>query len=66
MRRVTLGYPSIAHPGRLTRRSSERGTFKRDFAVVGGGTGQTFNAGSTFDLDGTLKKSGDRWLIEGI
>ncbi len=42
-----------------------RVTFKRGFTVMEGG-GRTSNAGSSFDLDGTLKKSGDRWLIEGI
>jgi len=28
--------------------------------------GQTFKARETFDLDGNLKKVGDRWLIVGI
>jgi len=40
-------------------------TFKRDVRMAEGG-GHTFKAGSTFDLDGTLRKSEDRWLIEGI
>jgi len=42
-----------------------RVTFKRDFRTMEGG-GQTFKVGSTFDLDASLKKSEDQWLIDGI
>ena len=42
-----------------------RVTFKRDFRTEEGG-GQTFKAGSTFDLDASVKKSGEVWLIDGI
>jgi hypothetical protein len=40
-----------------------RVTFKREFNA---GKGQTFKAGSTYDLDATLKKRGDRWLIDNL
>jgi len=49
--------------------STERGTlvtwqvtFKTDMTMKG----HTFHAGDTFDLDATLRKSGDSWLIDGI
>jgi len=37
-------------------------TFKKDVTVGG----QTFRAGDTFELDATLRKSGDSWLIDGM
>jgi RNA polymerase sigma factor (sigma-70 family) len=39
-----------------------RVTFKHDFTVEG----HTFRAGETYDLDATLRQSGDSWLIDGI
>ncbi len=42
-----------------------RVTFKRDFRTQEGG-GLTFKTGSTYDLDASLQKSGDDWLIDGI
>ncbi|MBA7603106.1 hypothetical protein ES703_10210 [subsurface metagenome] len=39
-----------------------RMVLKRGFTIEG----QTFKAGETFDLDGNVKKVGDRWLIVGI
>jgi RNA polymerase sigma-70 factor (ECF subfamily) len=48
---------------------TERGTsvswqviFKKDLAMAG----HMFHAGDTFELDATLRKSGDSWLIDGI
>jgi hypothetical protein len=37
-------------------------TFRQDFTVQG----HTFRAGDTYNLDATLRKSGDSWLIDGI
>jgi hypothetical protein len=37
-------------------------TFKHDFMV----DGQTFFAGDTMELDATLKRSGDKWLIDNF
>lgn len=37
-------------------------TFKKDVTMAG----HTFRAGDTFDLDATLRKSGDSWLIDGF
>jgi hypothetical protein len=37
-------------------------TFKKDVTMAG----QTFRTGETFNLDATLRKSGDSWLIDGI
>jgi len=37
-------------------------TFKRDFTTKGG----TFHAGETMELDATLKKVGDKWLIDNF
>jgi RNA polymerase sigma factor (sigma-70 family) len=37
-------------------------TFKKDMTEKG----HTFRAGDTFELDATLRKSGDSWLIDGI
>jgi RNA polymerase sigma factor (sigma-70 family) len=37
-------------------------TFKKDATIEG----LTFRAGDTFELDGTLQKSGDVWLVDGI
>jgi hypothetical protein len=37
-------------------------TFKEDFTVEG----QTFRAGDTYNMDATLRQSGDSWLIDGI
>lgn len=36
--------------------------FKEEFTIEG----QTFKPGDTFDLDGGLRKYGDKWLITGI
>jgi len=40
-----------------------RVTFKREFKP---GKGPVFKVGSTYDLDATLKKSGNRWLIDNF
>jgi hypothetical protein len=37
-------------------------TFKKDVTM----SGQTFRAGDTFNLDATLRKSGDSWLIDNF
>ncbi|MHC4111671.1 MAG: tetratricopeptide repeat protein [Planctomycetota bacterium] len=37
-------------------------TFKEDFTIEG----KTFKAGETFDIDGNLRRYGDKWLITGI
>lgn len=37
-------------------------TFKEDFTIEG----KTFKAGETFDIDGSLHRYGDKWLITGI
>jgi len=37
-------------------------TFKSEFTVEG----HTFNAGDTMDFDGTLRRSGDSWLIDAL
>jgi len=37
-------------------------TFKKDVTMEG----QTFRAGDTFELDATLRKSADSWLIDGM
>jgi len=39
-----------------------RVTFGEEFTIEG----KTFKPGDTFDLDGNLHKSGDKWLITGI
>lgn len=41
---------------------SWQATFKKDVTMAG----HTFRAGDTFELDATLRKSGDSWLIDGI
>ncbi len=40
-------------------------TFKKDVTVRAGG-GQTFRAGDTYNLDATVRRSGDSWLIDGL
>ena len=40
-------------------------TFKKDVTVTEGG-GHTFRAGDTYNLDATLRKSGDSWLIDNF
>jgi RNA polymerase sigma-70 factor (ECF subfamily) len=40
-------------------------TFKKDVTVSEGG-GHTFRAGDTYNLDATLRKSGDSWLIDNF
>ena len=37
-------------------------SFKKDVTMGG----QTFHAGDMFELDATLRQSGDPWLIDGI
>jgi hypothetical protein len=37
-------------------------TFKEDFTIEG----KTFKAGETFNIDGNLRRYGDKWLITGI
>ncbi len=37
-------------------------TFKSEFSIEG----HTFNAGDTMDFDGTLRRSGDSWLIDNL
>ncbi len=39
-------------------------TFKKDVTVTAGG--QTFHAGDTYNLDASLRRSGDSWLIDGL
>jgi hypothetical protein len=39
--------------------------FERDFRTEEGG-GHIFKAGSTYDFDATLKKSGEEWLIDNF
>jgi len=41
-------------------------TFKKDATISEHGQGQTFRAGDTFNLDATLRKSGDSWLIDNF
>ena len=43
-----------------------RMTFKEAFTVGEGPKAMSFKAGDTFDLDGNVKKVGNRWLINGI
>jgi len=40
-------------------------TFKKDVTISEGG-GHTFRAGDTYNLDATLRKSGDSWLIDNF
>jgi RNA polymerase sigma-70 factor (ECF subfamily) len=40
-------------------------TFKKDVTVSEGG-GPTFHAGDTYNLDATLRQSGDSWLIDNF
>ncbi len=40
-------------------------TFKKDVTVSEGG-GHTFRAGDTYNLDATLRKSGNSWLIDNF